>query len=123
MKIHRHKPGSPFGRRIVVNGQSWSWRIAVPNVWIRSPHRDVTITTDAFELHGTTWEQWSDEHGGNEPFPSSIDIPRNPDVTPSLIRQCILNQLPKLHLATPAKFPNKKLNKKTGRRLSQQVEP
>jgi hypothetical protein len=89
MRIAHHKSSKPFKRKLVFEGKTWSWRIARANVWIRSPKGDVTLHTDAFELNGTTLDEWVSK----EPHPASIDIPYCPCVTPSLIRDTIEKQI------------------------------
>lgn len=78
MKDSTHKPSKPYNRKIHVNEEEWSWRIAFPHVAMRSPDGTRTIHTDAFELNDTTREVW---YGGGD----EEDIPQ-PSVTPGLVK-------------------------------------
>ena len=89
MKITNHKFGQPYKRKIHIDGKEWSWRIASPNIWIRSADGTMTVHTDAFEISGTTWE----EYFGEERYPDSKPIPDCPVVVPSDIKRFVTDVL------------------------------
>ncbi len=85
MKFSHHRQSRHYNRRITIGKEVWSYRIVGTFVAIRSPDGKTTIKTDAFEIHGTTAEEWFEQ----DEFPSSIDTSPSPQVKPSMIRLCI----------------------------------
>jgi hypothetical protein len=76
MDIRQHKYSKPYNRLIVINDKTWSWRIAVPNIWIRSPDGKKTIHTNSFEVSGISLDHWY----GRDQYPEEPPKGSKPEV-------------------------------------------
>jgi len=93
-----HKWAQPYKRKVHIDDEIWTYRIAYPHINIRNPQGTQTFHTDVYELSGTTEEEFYkyyapdiddewDEFGSDFPiFPSEIK---------KFIKEHIINALDK----------------------------
>jgi len=93
MKISDHNYSRPYKRRLHIQGEEWSWRVAGYNIVARSPNGKRTVHLDSFELNETTSDEWYGPY--DELDDPTLDecccgegIP-SPPITPGLLKQFI----------------------------------
>lgn len=85
LKASNHKYGRPYRRKLHIDGEEWSWRVAGFDIFVRSPDGCTTLHFDSYELYGSTQQEWYAETSEEDWEMGGCE----PEVTPGEVKRFV----------------------------------